>query len=167
MTLTPARYLGVDNILGSLEAGKIANIVLTSEEIFGKKAQVRRVFVDGQSFEIKQPPKKAQKPTTLNLSGQWDASLASAMGKMEFTMILEQDGNQITGKMTSDFGEWTISDGILSENEITFTVTGEAMGQTVDLAFSGQAEKDTIEGSITIMGSTAELRATRSPGSPE
>ncbi len=167
MTLIPARYLGIDNILGSLEAGKIANIVLTSEEIFGKKTQVRRVFVDGQSFEIKQPPEKAQKPATLNLTGQWDATLIGAMGKMEFTMNIEQDGNQISGKMVSDFGEWTISDGVLSGKEITFTISGEAMGRTVDLAFSGQAEEDSIEGAITIMGSPAELRAKRSPGSPE
>ena len=166
MTLTPARYLGVDNILGSLDEGKIANIVLTSEEIFTEKAQVRRVFVDGLSFEIKQTPKKA-KPTALNLSGRWDTTLTSMMGKMEFTMEIEQDGNQISGKMVSDFGEWIISDGILSGKEITFTITGEAMGRTVELAFSGQAEEDTIEGAVAIMGSPAELRATRSPGASE
>jgi len=166
MTLTPARYLGVDNILGSLEEGKIANIVLTSEEIFTEKAQIRRVFVDGLSFEIKQTPKKA-KQTTLNLSGRWDATLTSMMGKMEFTMEIEQDGNQISGKMVSDFGEWTISDGILSGKEITFTITGEAMGRTVDLVFSGQAEEDTIEGATTIMGSPAELRAKRIPGASD
>lgn len=166
MTITPAQYLGVDNIMGSLEPGKVANIVLTSEEIFTEKAQVRRVFVDGLSFKIKKPPKKA-KPPTLNLSGRWDATLTGPMGKMEFTMEIEQDGNQISGKMISDFGEWIISDGVLSGKEITFTITGEAMGQTVDLAFSGQAEEDTIEGAITIMGSPAELRATRSPGVSE
>ena len=168
MTLTPAQFLGVDNIQGSLEAGKIANLILTSDEIFSQKAQVRRVFVDGLSFEIEEPQKKeGEKPAALNLSGRWNATLTGAMGKMEFTMEIEQDGNQISGKMISDFGEWAISDGIISGKDITFTITGEAMGRTVDLAFSGEAEQDTIEGTITIMGSSAELRATRSPGLSE
>ncbi|MGD9346819.1 MAG: amidohydrolase family protein, partial [Candidatus Aminicenantes bacterium] len=45
MTIYPAEALGIDKILGSLEKGKIANIVLTSGEIFGEKTRGRRVFV--------------------------------------------------------------------------------------------------------------------------
>jgi imidazolonepropionase-like amidohydrolase len=51
LTLQPARYLGLDKALGSLEAGKIANIVLLKGEMFGDGAQVAKVFADGVLFK--------------------------------------------------------------------------------------------------------------------
>jgi imidazolonepropionase-like amidohydrolase len=51
LTLEPARYLGVDKALGSLEPGKIANIVLVKGELFDEGAQVARVFADGVLFK--------------------------------------------------------------------------------------------------------------------
>jgi len=51
LTVQPARYLGVEKSLGTLEAGKIANIVLVKGGIFDEKAQVARVFVDGVLFK--------------------------------------------------------------------------------------------------------------------
>jgi imidazolonepropionase-like amidohydrolase len=50
LTVQPARYLGLDQALGTLEPGKIANVVLVKGGIFDEKAQVARVFVDGVLF---------------------------------------------------------------------------------------------------------------------
>jgi imidazolonepropionase-like amidohydrolase len=51
LTIQPARYLGLDRTLGTLEPGKIANVVLVKGEIFDESAQVSRVFVDGVQFK--------------------------------------------------------------------------------------------------------------------
>ena len=51
LTLRPARYLGLDRELGTLEAGKIANVVLVKGEIFDEGAQIARVFVDGVLYK--------------------------------------------------------------------------------------------------------------------
>jgi imidazolonepropionase-like amidohydrolase len=51
LTIQPARLLGLDRTLGTLEPGKIANIVLVKGEIFDEGAQVARVFVDGVQFK--------------------------------------------------------------------------------------------------------------------
>lgn len=163
MTLTPAEFLGVADILGSLETGKIANVILTSGEIFEEKTKVRRVFVDGLSFEIKEPPKGAEKPA-LNIAGKWSATVSGPMGEMEMTLEIEQEGNSVSGKIITQFGQWEISDGILSGNELTFTITATIMGESVELGFSGKAEKDSIEGTFSFMGGSAELKATRIPG---
>jgi imidazolonepropionase-like amidohydrolase len=61
LTITPAQFLGVDSILGSLEPGKIANIVMVTGEIFGDKTEVDKVFVDGQLFVMEKKP--AEKET--------------------------------------------------------------------------------------------------------
>lgn len=55
LTIQPARILGVEDVLGSLAPGKIANLVLADGGLFEEKTRIERVFVDGQSFEIEQP----------------------------------------------------------------------------------------------------------------
>jgi len=47
LTIRPAEYLGVAAELGTLEAGKIANIVLAKGDLFDEKTEIVRVFVDG------------------------------------------------------------------------------------------------------------------------
>jgi imidazolonepropionase-like amidohydrolase len=47
LTVQPAQFLGLAQQLGSLEPGKIANIILTKGELFDEKTQVDKVFVDG------------------------------------------------------------------------------------------------------------------------
>lgn len=51
MTLNPAEFLGFDKQLGSLESGKIANVILVKGDIFGEKVQASKVFVDGILFQ--------------------------------------------------------------------------------------------------------------------
>ena len=61
MTLTPAEIYGVADRLGSIEKGKIANLVVTKGDMFGEKTEVKYVFVDGVKFEpVEEPP--AAKP---------------------------------------------------------------------------------------------------------
>jgi Amidohydrolase family len=59
-TTDAAEILGVGDRLGAIEAGKIANLVVTDSDIFNEKAKVKDVFVDGRFFEIhpEAPPEK-------------------------------------------------------------------------------------------------------------
>ncbi len=162
MTVIPAQMLGVSDMIGSLEAGKAANIVLTSGEIFGEKTKVEKVFVDGLCFEIKQAPKEA-KPSALNIGGKWKATVAAPTGEMQLTMEIQQEETRVSGSISSDLGKMEISDGLLSGNELTFIVTATIIGENVEMTFSGTAERDSIKGTISFIGGSAELRATRIP----
>ena len=162
MTIIPAKFLGVSSFLGSLEPGKIANIILTSGEIFDEKTRVERVFVDGIAFEIKKPA-KGEKPTKVNIAGKWSATVSSPMGELETILEIEQDGNEISGSISSNMGKWEIREGILSGNELALSISATIMGETMDLAFSGTAEKDSIEGTIAVQEWSMELKAKRIP----
>ncbi|MDE3194699.1 MAG: amidohydrolase family protein, partial [Acidobacteriota bacterium] len=50
MTLSPAEIFGVDNRLGSIDQGKIADLVVADGDLFSG-AKVKYVFVDGNKFE--------------------------------------------------------------------------------------------------------------------
>ncbi len=51
MTLAPAQIFGLDDRIGSLEAGKIANLFVTDGDWLADRTAVKMVFVDGKKFE--------------------------------------------------------------------------------------------------------------------
>jgi len=61
LTLTPAEIYGVADRLGSIDKGKIANLVVTDGDLFAEKTKVKYTFVDGAKFEPL-PEQPAQRP---------------------------------------------------------------------------------------------------------
>jgi len=51
MTLSPAEIYGIDNRLGSIEKGKIGNLVVTRGDIFDDRTRVEMIFVDGKQYK--------------------------------------------------------------------------------------------------------------------
>ena len=51
LTLTPAELYGVADRLGSVDKGKIANLVVMRGEAFDDRSTIEYVFVDGNEFE--------------------------------------------------------------------------------------------------------------------
>jgi imidazolonepropionase-like amidohydrolase len=78
LTIDAADILGVSDRLGTIEAGKIANLVVTDGDIFNEKTKVKHVFVDGHWFEIhaEASPEKPgdKKPTQAADSVQSDGA---------------------------------------------------------------------------------------------
>ncbi|MEO8367801.1 MAG: amidohydrolase family protein [Candidatus Solibacter sp.] len=50
LTLSPAEIFGVANRLGSIEKGKIANLVVTRGDIFDDRTKVEMTLVDGRKY---------------------------------------------------------------------------------------------------------------------
>ncbi len=51
LTLDAARIYGVDGRLGSIEAGKIANLVVVKGDLFDSLGRIQMIFIDGKKFE--------------------------------------------------------------------------------------------------------------------
>jgi imidazolonepropionase-like amidohydrolase len=52
ITLYPARILGVDDRLGSLEVGKDATLIVTTGDPLDIRTQVERAFIEGRSVDL-------------------------------------------------------------------------------------------------------------------
>lgn len=52
LTLDAARIAGAAERLGSLDKGKIANVIVTSGDLFTESTRIRHVFVDGRMVNI-------------------------------------------------------------------------------------------------------------------
>lgn len=50
MTLSPAEIYGVSDRLGSIEKGKIANLLVTRGEIFDNSTRIEAIIVDGKKY---------------------------------------------------------------------------------------------------------------------
>jgi imidazolonepropionase-like amidohydrolase len=55
LTINAATIAGAAERVGSLETGKLANIVVTDGDLFGEKTTVKHVFVDGRPVRIDEP----------------------------------------------------------------------------------------------------------------
>ena len=58
LTINAAKIAGADARLGSLEAGKIANVIVTSGDLFEDGTRVRHVFVDGRLVDVPEEPRQ-------------------------------------------------------------------------------------------------------------
>ena len=164
LTIIPASFFGLSKAIGSIEPGKIANIILMEGEIFSKDAKVRYVFVDGKKFEIKKKEAKKGEKAEVNVSGKWEVEIKTEMGTFTMTVEFVQEGSDLSGKLMSQFGTAEFSDGVVSGNEISFDVTISFGGQDIDLSFSGTVEGDTITGTVIQAGmESAEFTAKRIP----
>jgi Amidohydrolase family len=63
-TIDAAQILGASDTLGSIEPGKIANLVVTDGDLFAEKTKIKHVFVDGQWYVVHEeaPPDKSAEP---------------------------------------------------------------------------------------------------------
>lgn len=52
VTIYPAQIFGIDDKVGSLEKGKVANIVLTDGDILEMRTNIRYVFIDGKEADL-------------------------------------------------------------------------------------------------------------------
>jgi imidazolonepropionase-like amidohydrolase len=66
LTLSPAEIYGVADRVGSIEKGKIGNLVVTRGELFDDSTRVEMVFIDGRRYLMapEQNPPARQSPVT-------------------------------------------------------------------------------------------------------
>jgi imidazolonepropionase-like amidohydrolase len=56
LTISAATMAGVGDRLGSIEKGKVANLIVTDGNLFDEKTTVKRVFVEGRSVSLDAAP---------------------------------------------------------------------------------------------------------------
>jgi imidazolonepropionase-like amidohydrolase len=152
-TLSPARILGVDRQLGSLEKGKIANLVVSDKPIFDEKAKVTRVFVDGR--EVKLPTEEEKRGTAAEaaaagpLDGTWRITVKSSTGDVSITATLHVEDGRVTGTFSGDRGSGDIRNGSFDGTTAEFTIAAKSGAETDDWVFHGTLSGTTLSGTLS------------------
>src|SRR5277367_2901696 len=161
LTLTPAEIFGVADRTGSIEVGKIGNLVVTDGDLFAEKTKIKMVFVDGKRFETHEP-EKPKDPPKGNMSGKWKLAYTTPEGPEESTLDLEMatDGT-LSGTTTSKRGTTSIISGYLSVDKFSYTINIPIEGNPTDVVFSGTFDGSTVKGTIDVMGFSIEFTGTK------
>jgi hypothetical protein len=162
-TLSPAEIFGVADRLGSIENGKIANLIVTDGDIFDEKTKIKFVFVDGLKFTVREP-EKPKDPPKGDLTGKWKLSYTTPQGPEESTaeIVMASDGS-LSGTLTSTRGTANIISGYLSTDKFSFTVNIPIEGSPSDVLFTGTFDGTSMKGSISVQGFETEFTGTK-PG---
>ncbi len=153
LTTVPAKTLGVDKIMGTVEKGKIANLVVTDKPYFEKDANVRYVFVDGRPFEYeKGSAKKAAEPAAVaRAAGNWSYKINIPGQAMGGTLTLVDNNGALEGTISNSQtpGSRDIRNAVVSGNRISFSMSYDAGGQVISTQWELEIDGDTLEGTVT------------------
>jgi len=164
LTINAAEMFGAADQIGTIEVGKIANLVIASGDLLARDARVRHVFIDGSQIELKKPePPPARgggmgggRPgppsgAAVDPSGVWSLVVQSPQGEITSQLTLTKDGEQISGTLVTPMGNVPLKSGRVNGNQIRLTATVEMGGQSIDTIINGTIEGDSIRGTM-VMG---------------
>ncbi len=134
-TATPAKMLGVEADLGSLEKGKIANFIVTSAPIFQKDTKIFHNWVGGKGYVLSNDMDKS----TLQGTYSFDLTGYKSYYKMEIS-----DKNDMT---------------VFVSDSIKFKVDIKQERNNVNLSFTPSGEKDLIRAYGTYEGGAFKGKA--------
>lgn len=163
LTLSAAEIYGVADRMGSIETGKIANLVVADGDLFDEKTKIKMVFVDGKRFEAHEP-EKPKEPPKGNMSGTWKLAYTTPDGPEESTAAIEMatDGS-LSGTLTSKRGTGNIINGYLSVDKFSFTINIPIEGSPTDVVFAGTFDGTSLKGTVNVetMGVSIDFTGTK------
>jgi hypothetical protein len=150
LTTDAATLMGVSQRLGSIEPGKIANLVVSDQPYFEEKAKVRMVFVDGNPYEIEKSKPASGKAA--NVLGTWTYTVDSPQGKSTGRLVFRGDQSAPEGSITSDLldRESELEDISISGNTLSFSYTIDVGGGSLLVEVNATIDGDTFEGTATV-----------------
>jgi imidazolonepropionase-like amidohydrolase len=166
LTIDAARILGADDRIGSIEAGKIANLTLVrGPSLFDRNARVTQLFIDGRPVEVRAPAARESGSSGV-ASGTWTVTATTDQGEKTLTLDLQQEGERLRGGIQGDLGSGQISNGSIGVGgEFRFTVSVTIAGETNEATFGGTVAGNTMRGTVAIVGRpTGTFEGSRSGG---
>jgi imidazolonepropionase-like amidohydrolase len=152
LTIDAARILGAEDRIGSIEAGKIANLTLVrGASVFDRNARVIQVFIDGRPIEVRAPAARGE--GTGIASGTWTVTATTDQGEKTVTLNLQQEGERLRGGIQGDLGSGQISSGSIGAGgEFRFTASVTIAGETNEATFGGTISGNSMRGTVAIVG---------------
>lgn len=160
LTTSPARLLGLEGALGTVERGKLANLIVTTGDVFSDSTDIRFVLVEGDIHEVEQTKAKPASTGDVMAAGTWDFSVPEANQSGTFT--IEKDGDTYSGTLTAADGEIDTMESVsLDGSTLTFTLQVDDVGLAT---VSGIITGTEFEGTVDLgANGTFAITATRRP----
>ncbi len=155
LTTNPAQILGVSNLMGTIETGKMANLIVTDTAYFSKDSNVRYVFVDGVKYEYAEKKKKKKKSNngdeTVDASGEWNYTTETPQGNGSGVIKIKGSPGDYSGTITVSFNGSTneIENVSMDGSKLSFSFKLN-MGEEITVEVSMDIDGDTFEGTLSV-----------------
>ena len=152
LTTLPAQLLGLSDRLGTIDNGKMANLVVSDKPYFNEKAKVRYVFVDGVLYTIDvKEAKKSDSNVKVEIEGKWSTVAQTPQGNTEGKLILKKEASGYSGTISggnlpapADLKEIS-----LEGNVLNYKYTLNFGGQPLNIEVEAKVDGDGFKGTVT------------------
>ena len=152
LTTHPATLLGVSNVMGTIDPGKIANLFITDKPYFQEGANVKYVFVDGMLYSYdEKKEKKTETEEKVNVEGSWSYSSETPNGTVTGKIKVKESEGNYEGTISNSFsGQSTeLSDISVEGDQWIFSFKLNIEGNEVIIEFNVAIEGDMFKGSMS------------------
>ncbi len=139
LTTTPAQLFGIAHKVGSLETGKIANIVVADGDLFAEKTKIRETWVDGKRYEVK--PKAEIDPR-----GTWKATLTQASVDT-LSIALKGEVESLAGTVSSHGKDSKATTASFNDLRLGLVFNGDSIGMPGIVRMTGTLAGGSLVGS--------------------
>ena len=174
LTTNAASILGMSRVAGTIEKGKMANLVISTDSLFAEDSQIKHVVVDGYIYDFETKAKKkagkSEDGAPAKVAGSWDYETESPAGSSGGVFQIAQDGSDYTGTITLDDPSGS---GKINADLKDITVNGKSMSFAFDIAaggmnitinVSGEVEGQSFDGTMSVdQFGTFPFKATLNP----
>ncbi len=161
LTTQPAEFLGVSDIVGSIEPGKLANLLLCDGELFAPEAELRSIFVAGEEFPLGDTVR-------VDLRGVWSTTIPGFD-----TLRLRITGRRSAPELILLARQVQVrASAQLHRDRLLFMASGDSLGVSGVLRWSAELRDSLLVGQLLLPdGRTLSWQARRdslfSPVPPE
>jgi hypothetical protein len=159
LTTRPAALLGLDDRLGTVESGKIANLVVTDGPYFDEDTAVRYVFVDGRLYEYSEStPADDTAGDASAVVGTWAYTINAPQGTRTGTLTLNADASGLDGTLEPNTGPSRALESVSFEGTTLSFVVDVPDGP---LSISVTVTRNTFGGTASAGEQTSSITGTR------
>lgn len=167
LTTNPAQLLGLSDRLGTIDNGKMANLVISDKSYFNEKAKVRYVFVDGVMFKMDvKETKKGDPNAKVDIEGTWSTVTETQQGRADGKLTFKKDGSNYSGKISGGRlpSPIDLTDVSLDGNVLTFKYSMTFGSNTIAVSGEVTVDGDSFKGTVSFgQNRTAPIEGTKDP----
>jgi hypothetical protein len=84
-------------------------------------------------------------PALADVTGKWSAAIDTQVGVQNYTYDFKVDGEKLTGRAKSQFGDTAITEGTVKGDEVSFVENLDFQGQALRITYTGKVSGDEIK----------------------
>jgi Amidohydrolase family len=153
LTTIPAQLLGLSDRLGTIDNGKMANLVISDKPYFSEKAKVKYVFVDGVLYKMEvKEAKKSDSNIKVEIEGTWSTVTQSPQGNTDGKVVFKKEGNSYTGSVSGGRlpAPVDMKEVSLEGNTLTYSYSISFGGNSTKVEVEATVDGDTFKGNASV-----------------